>query len=121
MKINGLVLKFYTDRTLLEAYERILSRNNATDHISCLLPLINIIMLTVSPTTAECERDFSLINCLKTHNGTVSLMRIKIDGPEFEHFNSTDGLREWLECGNRHIHDPRLSGPRAIFRGPRSR
>ena len=116
-----------TDRPLLEAYESILSPSNSTDHISCLFPLINI-MLTLSPTTAECERGFSLMNGLKTQNRTLmkqdtlgSLMRIEIDGPEFEHFNSAEGLREWLESGNRHIHGHRLSGPRVSFKSPRPR
>ena len=78
------------DRTLIEAYESVLNPNNATDHIRRILPLINI-MLTLSPTTAECERGFSLMNGLKTQNRTSmkqdslsSLMRIKVGGHEFE-------------------------------------
>ena len=108
------------DRTLIEAYESGLNPNNATDHIRCIhvLSLINN-MLTVSPTTAECERGFSLMNELKTQYRTSmkqdslsSLMRIKVDGPEFEAFSPADSLNQWLESGNGHIHGHTLSGPR---------
>ena len=68
------------DRTLIEAYESVLNPNNATDHIRCILPLINI-MLTVSPATAECEIGFSLINGLKTQNRTSNETR------QFKEFN----------------------------------
>ena len=99
-----------------------MSPNNATDHISCILPLVNI-MLTISPSTAECERGFSLMNGLKTQNRTSikqdtlsCLMRIKVDGSDFESFLPAESLNNWLESGNRHIHGHKLSGPR----GPRA-
>ena len=54
-------------------------------HIMILI----LIMLTISPTTAECERGFNSVNNIKTTARTSMkqealscLVRIKVDGPD---------------------------------------
>ena len=77
-------------------------------HIMILI----LIMLTVSPTTAECERGFSSVNNIKTTARTSmkqealsSLVRIKVDGPDLMEYNPTESIINWLNNGKgtRHI------------------
>ena len=77
-------------------------------HIMILI----LIMLTISPTTAECERGFSSVNNIKTTARTSmkqealsSLVRIKFDGPDLMEYNPTESIINWLNSGKgtRHI------------------
>ena len=70
-------------------------------------------MLTVSPTTAECERGFSSVNNFKTTARTSmkqealsSLVRIMVDGPDLMEYNPTESIINWLNSGKgtRHSH-----------------
>ena len=93
-------------------------------HMKHFMILI-LIMLTISPTTAECERGFSSVNNIKTTARTSmkqetfsSLVRIKVDGPDFMECNPTESIIDWLNSGKgtRHIKghictDPK--GPKA--------
>ena len=54
----------YINRPMVDAYESIMG-NQDIDHLRHILPLVSI-MLTISPTTAECERGFSQMNKVKT-------------------------------------------------------
>ena len=75
-------------RAVIDAYETLVGLINSAEvqhmkHMNLIL-----IMLTISPTTAECERGFSSVNTIKTTARTSmkqealsSLARIKIDGP----------------------------------------
>ena len=81
----------YINRPVVDAYESIMG-NQDVDHLKHILPLVSI-MLTISPTTAECERGFSQMNQVKTQLRTSlnqetisSLLRIKIDGPTLANY-----------------------------------
>ena len=49
---------------MVDAYEGIMG-NQDVDHLRHILPLVSI-MLTISPTTAQCERGFSQMNQVNT-------------------------------------------------------
>lgn len=114
------------NRGTLEAYESLMGvGGDDKENIKHILPLVNI-MLTISPSTAECERGFSAMNKIKTGSRTSmsqdtlkNLMRISIDGPTLEEYKATDSVVHWLNCGKgtRHIHGHRCTGPR----GPNAR
>ena len=113
------------NRPLLSVYEALLALSeNDNGAFRSMLPLIKI-MLTVSPSTAECERGFSAMNSLKTQSRTSlkqdslsNLLRIKVDGPALGNFNPTDSLVTLLNAGpgTRHTRGHVLTGPR----GPRA-
>ena len=74
--------------------------------------MILILITTISPTTAECERGFSTVNNIKTTARTSmkqealsSLVRIKVDGPHLMEYNPTESIINWLNSGKgtRHI------------------
>ncbi|KAG1674320.1 Nuclear pore complex protein Nup205 [Nymphon striatum] len=93
-------------------------KDNAANHLTAILPIINI-MLTISPSTAQCERGFSAMNGLKTQyrtslnqNSLSHLMRVKVDGPFVKDFNPTDSLVTWINSGKstKHLKGHKLSG-----------
>ncbi|KAG1684938.1 Zinc transporter Slc39a7 [Nymphon striatum] len=99
-----------------EAYESVLA-DNQNDSLTAILPIINI-MLTISPSTAQCERGFSAMNGLKTQyrtslnqNSLSHLMRVKVDGPSVKDFNPTDSLVTWINSGKstKHLKGHKLS------------
>lgn len=106
-------------RSLVTAYESILVDKDA-EHLAHILPLVTI-MLTISPTTAECERGFSQLNQVKTQLRTSlnqetlsALLRIRIDGPDVSDFNPTSSIIKWMETGSgsRHLQGHKCTGPR---------
>lgn len=115
-------------QSVLGTYEHVMGLpEDSEEHqkIKSILPIINI-MLSISPTTAECERGFSTMNMIKTQGRTSmsqstlqSLVRINVDGPKMENFSATKSIVHWMDCtpGTRHIRGHKLSGPR----GPRAR
>ena len=87
------------------------------EHIMILI----LIMLTISPTTAEYKRGFSSVNNIKTTARTSmkqealsSLIRIKVDGPDLMEYNPTESIINWLNSGKgtRHIMGHICTGPR---------
>ena len=95
----------------LAVYISILQRKeDSVKHINALLQLL----LTISPSTAACERLFSQMNLVKsplrtrlTQENLQSQMRIVISGPEFSKFDPLPSVEEWLKSGHRHIrHKP---------------
>ena len=95
----------------LAVYISILQRKeDSVKHISALLQLL----LTISPSTAACERLFSQMNIIKsplrtrlTQANLQSQMRIVVSGPEFSKFDPLPSVEEWLKSGHRHIrHKP---------------
>ena len=115
-------LKFVISRTtkisVVDAYEQVLSTSHE-DHerIKYMLPLVRI-MLTISPSTAECERGFSAMNRIKTQSKTSmsqltlqNLMRVTIDGPTHD---PIDSVVLWLNSGTdkRHVDGHVCTGPR---------
>lgn len=113
-------------RPVLPTYESVLGLDEDDQSaFSAMLPLVNI-MLTISPSTAECERGFSAMNALKSQYRTSlkqeslsNLMRIKVDGPPVKDFNPNESVVTWLNSGKgtRHTKGHVLTGPR----GPRTR
>jgi len=78
-------------------------------------------MLTLSPSTAECERGFSKMNLIKTdkrtrlqYNSLSSLVRICCDGPALQDFQPRPAIQKWMDMtkGTRHLGGHKLSGPR---------
>ena len=78
-------------------------------------------MLTISLTTAECERGFSSVNNIKITARTSmkqealsSLVRIKVDGPDLMEYNPTESIINWFNSGKgtRHIKRHICTGPR---------
>lgn len=81
------------------------------DEVKNILPLVNI-MVTLSPSTAECERQFSAMNIIKTCLRTnlkqetlEALMRVKSDGPDLSQYNPTAAIHLWMSSGpgTRHL------------------
>ena len=116
-------LKLYMTRrrheTVLKGYENMLGSPDS-NHIKNISLLVQI-MLTISPSTAECERGFSQMNLIKTERRTrlqyeslASLVRINIDGPSLMEFDPKPAISKWLKDsrGKRHIKGHKLSGPR---------
>lgn len=67
-------------------------------------------MLTISPSTAACERAFSHMNLCKTpqrsclsQDNLQHQMRIVINGPSLDAFEPTASVLYWLKSGKRHI------------------
>ena len=119
-------LKMYISRNLhravIDAYETFVGLMNSAEvqHMKHIMILI-LIMLTISPTTAECERGFSSVNNIKTTARTSmkqealsSLVRIKVDGPDLMEYNPTESIINWLNSGKgtRHIKGHICTGPR---------
>ena len=116
MRSNGLAVT--------TAYERILglSYSNSVTHLKNILPLVTI-MLTISPSTAECERGFSQTNRIKTDLRTrlsqdnfSNVMRINMDGPKLHDFNSRPAIEHILSSGKgvKHLKGHVCSGPRTL-------
>ena len=91
----------------LAVYGSILQRQeDSLKHIGTLLKL----MLTVSPSTAACERLFSQMNIIKsplrthlTQENLQNQMQIVVCVPEFSKFDPLPAVHHWLKSGNRHI------------------
>ena len=91
----------------LGVYQDMVKRCEGTIvQITALLRL----MMTVSPSTAACERAFSQMNLCKTsHRSCLTQdnlqhqLRIVIDGPELAKFDPVSSVLYWLKSGNRHI------------------
>ena len=99
------------NRAVIDAYETLVGIMNSAEmqHIKHIMMLI-LIMLTISPTTAECERGFSSVNNIKTTARTSmkqealsSLVRIQVDGPDLKEYNPTESIinqfnsKVWLQ------------------------
>ena len=72
------------------------------ENVKHILPLVNS-MVTISPSTAVCERGFSAMNKIKIESRTSlsqetlkNLMRISIDGPNLNEYNATDSVVHWM-------------------------
>lgn len=76
--------------------------------------------ITISPTTATCERSFSAMNRLKTRmqQGTLSnLLRVKDEGTVLKEFYPDSAIDQWLLKAKtkRHIFSkPNVTSPSAI-------
>ena len=92
-------LKMYisrnSHRAVIDAYETLVGLMNSSEvqHMKHIMILV-LIMLTISPTTAE--RGFSSVNNIKTtartsmkQDALSSLVRIKVDGPDLMEYNPT--------------------------------
>ena len=85
-------------------------KEDSVKHISALLQLL----LTISPSTAACEKLFSKMNLVKsplrtrlTQENLQSQMSIVSSGPEFSEFDPLPSVEEWLKSGHRYIcHKP---------------
>ena len=79
-------------------------------------------MLTLSPSTAECERQFSSMKRIKTalrnrlsNDSLQALMKTNCDGPSVNDFDSEEGINKWFitsEPGGRHIAGRKVLVPR---------
>ena len=108
------------NRSVIDAYESLIRNVADLDHLIHILPLVKI-MLTISPSTAECERGFSQLNRIKTESRTSlkqdtmsSLMRIALDGPMLKDFQPTQSIVKWLNSGKgtKHLKGHKCPGPR---------
>ena len=86
--------------SLLDIFSDITCRNS--EDIRGMIVLLQI-MMTISPSTAACERGFSCMNREKTTlrtgltEGTLDdIMRINIDGSELDNFESNVHVSAWL-------------------------
>lgn len=107
------VSKFRKDK-IIDVYSNMLLENDKDfEGINVLLD----IMMTISSSTAACERGFSCMNRQKTslrttlsHSSLDDTMRIGIDGPEISKFNAPFHVSSWEKqsVGSRHImgHEP---------------
>lgn len=91
----------------LDVYSSILKRNE--DTLKNVNELIKI-FLTISPSTASCERLFSSMNLVKSplrtrlsQENLQHQMRVIANGKSFQDFNPRPAVEYWLKTGNRHI------------------
>lgn len=94
---------------LFDVYSELLG--SAAEEVKNILVLVNI-MVTISPSTAECERQFSAMNNIKTalrsslnQDTLEALMRVKADGPAISEFNPISAIHYWMDSGKgtRHL------------------
>ena len=106
--------------TISDQMSTLVMNSTEVQHMKHIMILI-LIMLTISPTTAECERGFRSVNNIKTTARTSmkqealsSLVRIKVDGPDLMEYNPTESIINWLNSdkGTRHIKGHICTGPR---------
>ena len=79
-------------------------------------------MLTLSPSTAECERQFSSKKRLKTalrnrlsNDSLQAFMKTNCDFPSVNHFDTEEGIKKWFitsGLGGRHIAVRKVPVPR---------
>ena len=110
------VVKLRTS-SMLDVYRGLVK--DPPSHLKNILVLVEL-MLTVSPSTAQCERGFSSMNKIKTSQRNSltqttlqDLMTICIDGPSLEEFDSTDSINYWLTAGpgTRHLDGHQVKHP----------
>ena len=103
---------------LLEVYGELLRDRPA--RFQNILVLVDL-MLTLSPSTAECERQFSSMNRVKTalrnrlsNDSLQALMKINCDGPSADDFDPEEAITKWLTSGpgGRHIAGHKVPVPR---------
>ena len=102
-------------------YASLLARNQ--NDLNNVLVLVKL-TITISPTTATCERSFSAMNRLKTvlktrmQQGTLSnLLRVKDQGTVLKDFYPDSAIDQWLLKAKtkRHIFSkPNVTSPSAI-------
>ena len=92
-----------------DVYASLLARNQ--NDLNNVLVLVKL-TITISPTTATCERSFSAMHRLKTvlktrmQQGTLSnLLRVKDQGTVLKEFDPDSAIDQWLLKANtkRHI------------------
>ena len=104
-----------------DVYASLLARNQ--NDLNNVLVLVKL-TITISPTTATCERSFSAMNRLKTvlktimQQGTLSnLLRVKDQGTVLKEFDPDSAIDQWLLKAKtkRHIFSkPNVTSPSAI-------
>ncbi|KAH3752654.1 uncharacterized protein LOC127847728 [Dreissena polymorpha] len=74
--------------------------------IQNILTLVNI-MVSISPSTAECERQFSAMNFIKNsrryhmnQDTLEALMRVHADGPPLHEYKAEEAIHHWMDCGH---------------------
>ena len=84
-----------------------------------ILVLVEL-MLTLSPSTAECERQFSSMNRIKSalrnrlsNDSLHALMKTNCDGPSDDEFDPGEALTKWLISGpgGRHVAGHKMPVP----------
>lgn len=110
-------------RSILETYETVMGSDPSCEEfksIQNIIPIVNV-MLTISPSTAECERGFSTMNRIKTQSRTSmsqstlqNLIRISVDGPSMQDFSATKSIIHWMDSskGTRHVKGHKLPSPK---------
>ena len=91
----------------LDVYPSLLQRKDESlKHICVLVDLL----LTISPSTASCERLFSSMNLVKnpsrtriTQDNLQHQMRIVVNGEPFESYDPQPAVEHWLRSSHRHI------------------
>lgn len=108
----------FCGRPLLQVYGELLRDRPA--RFQNILVLVDL-MLTLSPSTAECERQFSSMNRIKTalrnrlsNDSLQALMKINCDGPSDNDFDPEEAINKWLTSGpgGRHIAGHKVPVPR---------
>ena len=108
----------FCGRPLLQVYGELLRDRPA--RFKNILVLVDL-MLTLSPSTAECERQFSSMNRIKTalrnrlsNDSLQALMKINCDGPSDNDFDPEEAINKWLTSGpgGRHIAGHKVPVPR---------
>ncbi|XP_067656447.1 zinc finger protein 862-like [Haliotis asinina] len=91
----------------LAVYTSILQRQE--ESVKHILVLLNM-LVTVSPSTAACERLFSNMNFVKnsfrtrlTQQNLQNQMRIIVSDTQLEDFDPLQAVEFWLQSGHRHI------------------
>ena len=108
----------FCGRPLLQVYGELLRDRPA--RFKNILVLVDF-MLTLSPSTAECERQFSSMNRIKpalrnrlSNDSLQALMKINCDGPSDNDFDPEEAINKWLTSGpgGRHIAGHKVPFPR---------
>ncbi|CAK6967190.1 hypothetical protein DNTS_001834 [Scomber scombrus] len=97
----------FKDKTYLSLWELMLTREPYCSEYKNILHLVHI-MLVLPVSAAVCERGFSAQKRIKSdtraslHSDTVEdLIRISVEGPSLEDFDSRESVASWFSQGQR--------------------
>ncbi|XP_060786920.1 zinc finger protein 862-like [Neoarius graeffei] len=102
-----LISQLFMDKTYLSLWEMILTREPYCTDFKNVLHLVQI-MLVLPVSAAVCERGFSTQKRIKSdaraslHPSTVGdLIRIRVEGPSLEDFDTRESVAAWFSQGQR--------------------
>ncbi|XP_062616845.1 zinc finger protein 862-like [Saccostrea cucullata] len=102
--------------SLVDIYSSVIAEDRQSKHLPVICKVIEV-MMTLSPSTASCERGFSTQNIVKTNrrtkltqNNLRNQLLLMLEGPDLKDFRAEKSIAQWLLSANksRHVHGHKL-------------